>query len=74
MLTEANPQKENQKAQKSWRKWKRKVFKLNIVEGFEVECILKENQSHYKVHWLGYNMTQNSWVNKKDIEENAPEV
>ena len=34
----------------------------------------EETQSHYKVHWLSYNMTHNSWVTKKEIEENAPEV
>ena len=36
--------------------------------------ILKENQLHYKVRLLGYNITHNSWVNKEDIEKNAPEV
>ena len=35
---------------------------------------LKENQLHYKVHWLGYDMTHDSWVNKEEIKENAPEV
>ena len=32
---------------------------------FKVECILKENQLHYKVHWLGYDMTNNSWVTQR---------
>ena len=36
--------------------------------------MLKEKQLHYKVHWLGYDITHNSWVNKEDIKENAPEV
>ena len=34
---------------------------------------LKENQSHYKVHWLGLNMTYNSWVTK-NLLKNALEV
>ena len=36
--------------------------------------MLKENQLNYKVHWLGYDMTHNTWINKEDIEENVPEV
>ena len=35
---------------------------------------MKENKSHYKVHWLGYNMTHDSWVNKEDIDKKVPEV
>ena len=34
---------------------------------FEVECIFKEYQSYYKVYWLGYNMTYDSWVTKKRL-------
>ena len=26
------------------------------------------------MHWLGYDMTHDSWVNKEDIEENVLEV
>ena len=43
-------------------------------EVFKVKCILKKNQLHYKMHWLGYDMTHNSWVTKDNIEENAPQV
>ena len=46
----------------------------NLKKAFEVERILKENQSHYKVRWLAYNMAHDSWVKKEEIEENAPQV
>ena len=26
------------------------------------------------MHWLGYDMTHDSWANKKDIEENVPKL
>ena len=43
----------------------KKNFMMMLVdEAFKVECILKENQSHYKAHWLGYDMTHNNWGKK----------
>ena len=67
--------KENTQNSKKQKENKEKEFgDGDTEEAFEVKCILKENQSHYKVRWLGYNMTHNSWVRKEEIEETAPEV
>ena len=73
-MTEANSKKETQKYKKQKKNEEKEFYDDDIEEAFEVECILKENQSHYKVRWLGYDMTHDSWVTKEEIEENAPEV
>ena len=74
MPIEANFKKEGQKVQKKEENKDQEFYIKASKEVFKVECILKENQSHYKVRWLAYGMTHDSWVNKEDITENVPEV
>ena len=68
------PKEKTQKAKKQKEKEEKEFVDDDIEEAFEVKCILKENQLHYKVRWLGYDMTHDSWVRKEEIEETAPEV
>ena len=68
------PKKKSQNSKKAEENEEKKNSSEDFKEAFEVKRILKENWLHFKVHWLGYDMTHNSWVNKEEIEENAPEV
>ena len=71
---EANSGKKKQKIPKTRRKQRKKNYNEDFKEVLEVKCIFKENQLHYKVRWLGCNMTHDSWVTKENIKENVPEV
>ena len=66
--------KKTQNSKKQEANSEKEFFHDDTEEAFEVKRILKENQSHYKVRWLGYDMTHDSWVRKEEIEETAPEV